>query len=40
MTTLYRAVSQQEKEDIDAQRAFKTGRNTLEAKQFLKDVVQ
>ena len=36
MTTLYRAVSQQEKKDIDLNKVFRTGRNTLEAKQFFK----
>jgi hypothetical protein len=36
MTTLFRAVSQQEKEDYNAHGAFLTGRNTLEAKQFFK----
>ncbi|MFI5138685.1 MAG: hypothetical protein ACHQIM_12735 [Sphingobacteriales bacterium] len=36
MITLFRAVSQQEKEDYDTHLAFRTGRNTLEAKQFFK----
>jgi len=36
MTVLYRAVSQQEKEDIDTKGVFRVGRNTLEAKQFFK----
>jgi len=36
MITLFRAVSQPEKEDYDALLAFRTGRNTLEAKQFFK----
>jgi hypothetical protein len=36
MTILYRAVSEQEKEDIDTQKVFRVGRNTLEAKQFFK----
>ena len=36
MTTLYRAVSQQEKEDIELHKSFRISRNTLEAKQFFK----
>ena len=36
MITLFRAVSQQEKENFDIHRVFLTGRNTLEAKQFFK----
>ena len=36
MITLFRAVSQQEKENYDAHDAFRIGRNTLEAKQFFK----
>jgi hypothetical protein len=36
MTVLYRAVSKQEKEDIDARGEFRVARNTLEAKQFFK----
>jgi len=36
MTKLYRAVSQQEKDDYDNQQFFRTWRNTLEAKQFFK----
>lgn len=36
MITLFRAVSQQEKEDYDERLIFRTGRNTLEAKQFFK----
>jgi len=36
MTILYRAVSQKEKEDIDLNKSFRIGRNTLEAKQFFK----
>jgi hypothetical protein len=36
MITLFRAVSQQEKEDYDAHPAFRTARNTLEGKQFFK----
>ena len=36
MIKLYRAISQQEKDDYDSQQIFRTGRNTLEAKQFFK----
>jgi hypothetical protein len=36
MITLFRAVSRQEKEDYDTHLIFRTGRNTLEAKQFFK----
>jgi hypothetical protein len=36
MISLYRAVSQQEKDDYDNQQIFRTGKNTLEAKQFFK----
>jgi len=36
MIKLYRAVSQQEKDDYDNQQFFRTWRNTLEAKQFFK----
>ncbi len=36
MITLFRAVSQREKEDYDAHGAFLTGLNTLEAKQFFR----
>ncbi len=36
MITLFRAISQQEKEDYDTHLVFRTGRNTLEAKQFFK----
>lgn len=36
MITLYRAVSQKEKDDYDIQKCFKTGKNTLEGKQFFR----
>ena len=36
MIKLYRAISQQEKDDYDSQQIFRTGKNTLEAKQFFK----
>jgi hypothetical protein len=36
MIKLYRAISQQEKEDYYSQQMFRTGKNTLEAKQFFK----
>jgi hypothetical protein len=36
MTTLYRAISQYEKDDYDSVQIFRTGKNTLEAKQFFK----
>ncbi len=36
MITLYRAVSQQEKDDYDSKKIFRTDKNTLEAKQFFK----
>jgi hypothetical protein len=39
MIKLYRAISQQEKDDYDSQQIFRTGRNTLEAKQFFKSRV-
>ena len=34
MIKLYRAISQEEKDDYDIDQLFRTGRNTLEAKQF------
>src|ERR1035437_2572281 len=34
MITLYRAVSKAEKEDFDRDKHFRTGRNTLEVKEF------
>lgn len=36
MITLYRAISEREKEDYDRTQSFNTGMNTLEAKQFFK----
>ncbi len=36
MNKLYRAISQNEKDDFSITRKFRTGRNTLEAKQFFK----
>src|ERR1700759_1738028 len=36
MITIFRAVSQREKEDYDINQLFRTSRNTLEAKQFFK----
>jgi hypothetical protein len=36
MIKLYRAISQQEKDDYESQQIFRTGKNTLEAKQFFK----
>jgi len=36
MVKLYRAVSKSEKDDYDDQHVLRTGRNTLEAKQFFK----
>lgn len=36
MVKLYRAVSEQEKDDYDLHQLFRTNRNTLEAKQFFK----
>ena len=36
MTTLFRAISQLEKDDYDANGIFKTGRNTLDGKQFFR----
>jgi hypothetical protein len=36
MIKLYRAVSQQEKDDYNTHKIFQTGKNTLEAKQFFK----
>ena|ERR1700722_9750806 len=36
MIKLYRAVSQQEKDDYDHHKVFRTSKNTLEAKQFFK----
>jgi len=39
MAKLYRAISQAEKDDYDASGQFRTGKNTLEAKQFFKSPV-
>jgi hypothetical protein len=36
MIKLYRAISQNEKDDFDRDQQFRTGKNTLEAKQFFK----
>jgi len=36
MIKLYRAISQREKDDDDSKQIFRTGKNTLEAKQFFK----
>ncbi len=36
MITLYRAISRLEKQDFDSDGIFRTGQNTLEAKQFFK----
>ena len=36
MIKLYRAISQKEKDDYDELKIFRTGKNTLEAKQFFK----
>ena len=38
MTKLFRAISQSEKDDFDQTKVFRTGRNTLEAKQFFKSL--
>jgi hypothetical protein len=38
MIKLYRVVSQQEKDDFDNQGQLRTGKNTLEAKQFFKSM--
>lgn len=35
-TTLYRAISKAEKEDFEKDGQFRTGRNTLEVKEFYK----
>ncbi len=39
MIKLYRAISQSEKEDYDQEQVFRTGINTLEAKQFFKSTI-
>ena len=36
MTTLYRAISQNEKDDYDNHKQFRLAKNTLEAKQFFR----
>jgi len=38
MITLYRAISNAEKADFDKDQQFRTGRNTLEVKQFFQTI--